>query len=132
RTPSASVVKLGGVPMAVAPWIVSDGLWMRIEPLLPKKKRRLRYPGRKPLPDRQALQGILFVLHTGIAWRHLPLELGFGSGSTCYRRNGRVAGGGGVGAAARGAAFGAAGGRCAGVVAGGGRLQPCAGEKGGS
>jgi transposase len=28
----------------------------------------------------------LFVLHTGIAWRHLPLELGFGSGWTCYRR----------------------------------------------
>jgi transposase len=26
------------------------------------------------------------VLHTGIDWRHLPLELGFGSGSTCYRR----------------------------------------------
>jgi transposase len=26
------------------------------------------------------------VLQTGIAWRHLPLELGFGSGSTCYRR----------------------------------------------
>jgi transposase len=72
--------------MAVAPWIVSDALWARVEPLLPKRKRRLRYPGRKRLPDRQALQGILFVLHTGIAWRHLPLELGFGSGSTCYRR----------------------------------------------
>jgi transposase len=72
--------------MAVAPWVVSDALWERIEPLLPKVKRRLRYPGRKRLPDRQALQGILFVLHTGIAWRHLPLELGFGSGSTCYRR----------------------------------------------
>jgi transposase len=72
--------------MAVAPWIVSDGLWQRVEPLLPKKKRRLRYPGRRRLPDRQALQGILFVLHTGVAWRHLPLELGFGSGSTCYRR----------------------------------------------
>ena len=72
--------------MAVAPWVVSDGLWERIEPLLPKVKRRSRYPGRKRLPDRQALQGILFVLHTGIAWRHLPLELGFGSGSTCYRR----------------------------------------------
>ena len=26
------------------------------------------------------------MLHTGIAWRHLPPELGFGSGSTCYRR----------------------------------------------
>ena len=64
--------------MAVAPWIVSDELWSRIEPLLPKVERRFRYPGRKRLPDRQALQGILFVLHTGIAWRHLPLELGFG------------------------------------------------------
>jgi transposase len=72
--------------MAVAPWIVSDGLWQRIEPLLPKRQRRFRYPGRKPVPDRQALQGILFALHTGIAWRHLPLGLGFGSGSTCYRR----------------------------------------------
>ena len=72
--------------MAVAPWIVSDELWERVGPLLPKTQRRFRYPGRKRLPDREALQGILFVLHTGIAWRHLPLELGFGSGATCYRR----------------------------------------------
>src|SRR5438445_1173515 len=84
--PSASVVKLRGVRMAVAPWVVADELWERIEPLLPKVERRFRYPGRKRLPDRQALRGILFVLHTGIAWRHLPLELGFGGGSTCYRR----------------------------------------------
>jgi len=72
--------------MAVAPWVVSDQLWELVEPLLPRPERRFRFPGRKRLPDRQALQGILFVLHTGIAWRHLPLELGFGSGSTCYRR----------------------------------------------
>jgi transposase len=72
--------------MAVAPWVVSDELWELVAPLLPKVERRFRFPGRKRLPDRQALQGILFVLHTGIAWRHLPLELGFGSGSTCYRR----------------------------------------------
>src|SRR5438034_148304 len=65
--------------MAVAPWIVSDALWARIERLLPQKKRRRRFPGRKRLPDRQALQGILFVLHTGIAWRHLPLALGLSS-----------------------------------------------------
>lgn len=57
-----------------------------VEPLLPKRERRIRYPGRKRLPDRQALQGILFVLHTGIAWTHLPQELGFGSGVTCWRR----------------------------------------------
>jgi len=72
--------------MAAAPWVVSDELWERVEPLLPKVERRYRYPGRKRLPDRQALQGILFVLYTGIAWRHLPAELGFGGGSTCHRR----------------------------------------------
>ena len=86
RTPSASVVKLGGVPMAVAPWIVSDELWELVEPLLPVRERRFRYPGRKRVPDRQALQGILFVLHTGIAWQQLPPELGYGSGVTCWRR----------------------------------------------
>src|SRR3974390_2641837 len=72
--------------MAVAPWIVSDELWELVEPLLPVKERRFRYPGRKRLPDRQALQGILFVLHTGISWTHVPLELGFGSGVTGWRR----------------------------------------------
>ena len=72
--------------MATAPWIVSDQLWELLEPLLPGKERRFRYPGRKRRGDREALCGILFVLHTGIAWRHLPLELGFGSGSTCWRR----------------------------------------------
>src|SRR5207247_2635319 len=86
RMPSASVVKLGGVPMAAAPWVVSDGLWELVEPLLPVRERRFRYPGRKRLPDRQALQGILFVLHTGMWWTHLPSELGFGSGVTCWRR----------------------------------------------
>jgi transposase len=68
------------------PWIVPDGLWERIEPLLPKRTRRFRHPGRKPLDDRKALSGILFVLHTGIPWEFLPQELGFGSGMTCWRR----------------------------------------------
>jgi len=68
-----------------APWIVSDELWELIEPLLPKKERS-RPGGRRRHPDRQTLSGILFVLHTGIAWRHLPGELGFGSGVTCWRR----------------------------------------------
>ncbi|QIZ39710.1 transposase [Saccharopolyspora sp. ASAGF58] len=42
--------------------------------------------GRKRLPDRLVLQGILFVLHTGMQWEFLPQELGFGSGMTCWRR----------------------------------------------
>jgi len=75
-----------GVPVRTRPWEVSDGLWERIEPLLPVQERRFRYPGRRPLDDRQVLQGILFVLHTGIGWEHLPQELGFGSGMTAWRR----------------------------------------------
>jgi transposase len=66
--------------------ILNDGLWEIIEPLIPKKKRRFRYPGRKPVPDREALTGILLVLKTGIAWEDLPLEMGCGSGMTCWRR----------------------------------------------
>jgi transposase len=72
--------------MRVKPWEMPDGLWQRIGPLLPKKQRRFRYAGRKPLDDRKVLQGILFVLHTGIGWEHLPQELGFGCGMTAWRR----------------------------------------------
>ncbi|NJP46052.1 IS5 family transposase [Streptomyces sp. PRB2-1] len=72
--------------MGASPWIVSDELWGRIEPLLPRRERRFRYPGRRPVPDREVLCGILFVLRTGIQWEHLPQELGFGSGMTCWRR----------------------------------------------
>ncbi|GHA49444.1 hypothetical protein GCM10010329_84510 [Streptomyces spiroverticillatus] len=72
--------------MGTPPWLVPDDLWERIEPLLPKKERRFRYPGRLPVPDRQVLCGILYVLCTGIQWEHLPKELGFGSGMTCWRR----------------------------------------------
>lgn len=65
---------------------MSDELWDRIEPLLPCRERRFRYPGRKPIPDRNVLCGILFLLYTDIQWEHLPKELGFGSGMTCWRR----------------------------------------------
>ncbi|WP_107309141.1 IS5 family transposase [Streptomyces sp. TP-A0356] len=68
------------------PWEVDDELWAVIEPLLPRVERRTRHPGRKRHPDRMVFQGILFILHTGIAWEHLPQELGFGSGMTCWRR----------------------------------------------
>jgi transposase len=45
--------------MAAAPWIVSDDLWELVQPLLPKNERRFRYPGRRRLPERETLQGIL-------------------------------------------------------------------------
>ncbi|MFI9251199.1 IS5 family transposase [Streptomyces sp. NPDC053069] len=58
----------------------------RPRPLLPQRERRFRYPGRRPLPDRDVLCGILYVLHNGIQWEYLPQDLGFGSGTTCWRR----------------------------------------------
>ncbi len=67
-------------------WLVSDELWDCLEPLLPQRERRCRYPGRKALPDREVLCGILYVPHTGIQWEYLPQELGFGAGMTCWRR----------------------------------------------
>ncbi|WP_408996956.1 IS5 family transposase [Streptomyces ipomoeae] len=65
---------------------MDDGLWARIEPLLPVVPRKRSRPGRKRLDSRKVLCGILFVLSTGIRWKFLPQELGFGSGMTCWRR----------------------------------------------
>lgn len=64
-------------------WRIPDALWERIEPLLRERKRRERYPGRKPLPWRQVLDGIFYVLRTGCQWKAAPRE--FGSGSTLHR-----------------------------------------------
>ena len=66
--------------------IVDEELWKIIEPLLPKKARRQRYPGRLPISDRQALTGTFSVLRTGVPWKMLPQEMGCGSGITCWRR----------------------------------------------
>ena len=67
--------------------LMDDELWAIVEPLLPKRKpRRFRHPGRKPLDNRRALSGIIFVLKTGIGWEDLPQEMGCGSGMTCWRR----------------------------------------------
>jgi transposase len=67
--------------------ILDDALWEWLEPLLPPPKpRRSRFPGRKPLDNRQVLTGILFILKSGIPWEDLPRELGCGSGMSCWRR----------------------------------------------
>lgn len=66
------------------PWSIDDELWELIEPILPPWPEKA--PGPRPVPDRLCLQGILFVLYTGVGWEDLPQELGFGSGMTCWRR----------------------------------------------
>ena len=65
--------------------LVSDELWEAIEPLLPRQRPGPK-GGRPRVPDRACLAGIIFVLRSGIPWSMLPLELGCGSGVTCWRR----------------------------------------------
>jgi transposase len=38
------------------------------------------------LDDRGCLNGVIYVLRTGITWAELPRQLGYGSGVTCWRR----------------------------------------------
>jgi len=64
---------------------IADALWQRIALLLPPPRPRTK-GGRPRLSDRAALEGSLFVLHTGIQWKRLPTALGYGSGVTCWRR----------------------------------------------
>ena len=71
--------------MSTAKPLVSDGPSERIEPVFPAGAGH-RYPGRKRVPDRQALTGILFVSKTGIPREDLPQETGCGSGMTWWRR----------------------------------------------
>jgi len=73
----------GGVHMAKP--ILDDELWELIKPLIPRHKRRFRYPGRKPLDHRKVLTGIVFILRTGIPWEELPQEMGCGCGMTCWK-----------------------------------------------
>jgi transposase len=64
---------------------VSESLWKIIAPLLPEHERSPQ-GGRPPVSDRACLEGIIFVLKTGMPWQMLPTRLGCGSGSTCWRR----------------------------------------------
>ena len=65
--------------------LLDDALWARLEPLLPKPRRRARRRGGRPRVS-ERVTGILFVLRGGLPWQMLPREMGCGSGSTCWRR----------------------------------------------
>ncbi|WP_225783982.1 IS5 family transposase [Xenophilus sp. Marseille-Q4582] len=64
---------------------ISAALFKKVAPLLPVVVASAK-GGRPRVSDEMALNGILFVLRTGIPWEELPQELGFGSGMTCWRR----------------------------------------------
>jgi transposase len=70
--------------MATSVWRVRDELWEVAESLLPAHRPDPR-GGRPRVDDRVCFNAIVFVLFTGIAWRHLPRELGC-SPATAHRR----------------------------------------------
>lgn len=53
-------------------WCVSDELWEKIQPLLPKHKNTHIFGGGRPrADDRRCFDAILFVLKTGCQWNAL-------------------------------------------------------------
>jgi transposase len=70
--------------VATSVWRVRDELWEVAESLLPAYRPDPR-GGRPRVDDRVCFNAIVFVLFTGIAWRHLPRELGC-SPATAHRR----------------------------------------------
>ncbi len=70
--------------MAASIWQVRDDLWELVEPMLPTHDPSAK-GGRPRVDDRACFNAIVFVLFTGIAWRHLPREMGC-SPATAHRR----------------------------------------------
>jgi len=76
---------------ALKSWTVSDELWEKVAPLVPKQERKkgLKYRrrpggGRKPIDPRKVFEGIVYVLRTGCQWKALPEER-FGSASSIHK-----------------------------------------------
>jgi Transposase and inactivated derivatives len=64
--------------------VLSDEMWARIEPVLPPVKGAM---GRPMQPHRTLVEGSIFRLRTGVAWRDLPTE--FGPWQTVWKRHAR-------------------------------------------
>ncbi len=68
---------------------VTDAQWEILEPLIPK-------PGdwspREPIPRRELVNGILYLLRTGCSWRQMPHDLPNGKTVYHYFRQWRLDG----------------------------------------
>ena len=80
-------------------WTLSDELWERVKDEIPQRKRDTdkEYKnkpgqGRKPIPPRKILEGILYVLRTGCQWKAVPKEYGAGSSIHKYFQEWEAAG----------------------------------------
>ena len=66
-------------------WRISDELWSKMEPLLPKPKKHPLGCHRPRVPNRKAMNAIFFILRTGAQWNSLDAT-GICSCSSAYRR----------------------------------------------
>ncbi len=66
-------------------WRLPDSLWIKMEPLLPKRKAHPLGCHNPRVPDRNAMNAILYVLRTGCQWNSLDAT-GICSCSSAYRR----------------------------------------------
>lgn len=73
---------MSSIKASVAPWRLSDVLWHRIETVLDSLDPPKRI-GRPRADRRRMLEGILYRLRTGRAWRSLPKA--YGDDSTAHR-----------------------------------------------
>jgi len=66
-------------------WKLTDAMWTKMEPLLPKRPAHPLGCHRPRVPDRNAMAAILFVLRTGCQWNALDAT-GICSCASAYRR----------------------------------------------
>ena len=64
--------------------VLTDEMWARIEPVLPPAKGPM---GRPMKGHRTLVEGAIYRLRTGVAWRDLPEE--FGPWQTVWKRHHR-------------------------------------------
>lgn len=76
--------------IGIKAWELTDELWAKAQPYIPQRKRlegktyrRRPGAGRKPISPRRVLEGIFYVLRTGIQWKALPAE--YGSASSIHQ-----------------------------------------------
>ena len=71
--------------MAWQPWRLAEPLFERVLRLVPAWEREPGKAGRPRVDDRLCLQGILYVLFSGLPWSSVGDRFPV-SGSTCWRR----------------------------------------------
>ncbi len=69
--------------MAATRQLLTDEQWAKIAPFLPSEQPGSK-GGRPSAPNREVLEGILWILRTGARWQDLPQK--YPSPSTCWRR----------------------------------------------